>query len=132
MHTFAGGHHGLAMQMYYGGTQASGKSLPEARGYCGRLLPRMPRQGCEGGHGRPGDHTRRLTRRTSFKIPAKCLKAEARVSQNCFGSELHHPVLRKSRDSNTLDLVLRLDQRHVHKVLAHVEVAPDLGVLEDS
>ena len=35
-------------------------------------------------------------------------------------------------DSNTLHLVLRLDQRHVYKVLAHVEVAPDLGVSEDS
>ncbi len=35
-------------------------------------------------------------------------------------------------DSNTLHLVLRLHQRHVYKVLAHVEVAPDFGVLEDS
>ena len=49
-----------------------------------------------------------------------------------FSDAYGDPVLRKFRDSNTLDLVLRLDQRHVHKVLAHVEVAPDLGVLEDS
>src|SRR5207253_9893295 len=35
-------------------------------------------------------------------------------------------------DSNTLHLVLRLAQRHVYKVFAHVEVAPDVGVPDDA
>jgi len=34
--------------------------MPEARCYCGRLLPRMPRQVRERGHGRRGDYSRGL------------------------------------------------------------------------
>src|SRR5438094_3310637 len=74
--------------MYHGGTQASGQSLSETRCYCGRLLPRMPRQGCEGGHGRRTDYTRRLTTacgnacgvKLQLRSGANCAEAVRRAS----------------------------------------------------